>query len=199
MVAVITGDIINSRQRKTLEWLPVLKETLNNYGNFQLNWEIFRGDSFQLSLSPEKALIAAIHLKAGMKLQKDLDVRLAIGIGEEDHNNGKITEANGTAYVRSGECFESLKKQNLAIRTADPDTDEMLNLIFSLALLTMDNWSPLVADLIRFSLENQDKNQKELAELLERSPSAVNEALKRGGFDELMELNEFYKKRVADL
>ena len=199
MVAVITGDIINSRQRKTLEWLPVLKETLNNYGNFQLNWEIFRGDSFQLSLSPEKALIAAIHLKAGMKLQKDLDVRLAIGIGEEDHNNGKITEANGTAYVRSGECFESLKKQNLAIRTADPDTDELLNLIFSLALLTMDNWTPLVADLIKKSLENPDKNQKELAELLKRSPSSVNEGLKRGGFDEVMEMNKFYQKIVERL
>lgn len=199
MVAVITGDIINSRQGKTSEWLPLLKEILEYYGTFQVNWEIFRGDSFQLSLSPEKALIAAIHLKAGMKLQKDLDVRLAIGIGEEDHNNGKITEANGTAYVRSGECFESLKKQNLAIRTADPDIDELLNLLISLALLTMDNWTPLVADLIRHSLENEDKNQKELAEFLNRSPSSVNEGLKRGGFDEVMEMNKFYQKVVGTL
>ena len=199
MLAVITGDIVNSRKGETTEWLPLLKEIINNYGVFKKNWEIFRGDSFQLSLSPEKALIAAIHIKAGMKFYKVLDARLAIGIGEEDHNTGKITEANGTAYVRSGEGFESLKKQNLAIRTSDPDTDELLNLLFSLALLTMDNWTPLVADLIKFSLENPDKNQRELAELLERSPSSINEALKRGGFDELMELNEFYKKQVANL
>jgi len=199
MIAVITGDIINSRKGETTEWLPLLKEILSAYGAFQKNWEIFRGDSFQLSLSPDKALLAAIHIKAGMKFQKELDARLAIGIGEEDHNTGMVTEANGTAYIRSGECFEALKKQNLAIRTGEPVMDELLNLLFSLALLTMDNWSPLVADVIRLALENPDKNQKELAELLKRSPSSVNEALKRGGYDEVMEMNEFYKKQVVSL
>lgn len=199
MIGVITGDIINSRKGETKEWLPLLKSVLDQYGDFQKNWDVFRGDSFQLSLSPQKALLAAVHIKAGIKNQKDLDARLAIGIGDEDYNSGKIMEANGTAYVRSGECFESLKKQNLAILTGDSCTDEVLNLLFSMALLTINNWSPIVSDLIRLSIENQDKNQKEIAELFKRSPSSVNEALKRGGFDEVMEMNEFYKKRVAAL
>lgn len=199
MVAVITGDIVNSRGGEAGEWLPLLKEILDFYGSPGKDWEIFRGDSFQMSLDPEKALLACLHLKAGIKTQKELDVRLAIGIGEEDHNTGKITEANGTAYVRSGECFEALKKQNLAILTGDSHTDELLNLIFSLALLTMNNWSPLVSDVIRTAIENQDKNQKELSEFLKRSPSSVNEALKRGGYDEVMEMNDFYIKKVAEL
>ena len=199
MVAVITADIENSRQEQAAEWLPLLKEVLTRYGESPKQWEIFRGDSFQLVLSPEQAFRAAIHIKAGIKLIKNLDVRIGIGIGEEDHSAENITESNGSAYVRSGECFESLKKQNLRIVTPDPDLNETLNLLFSLALLSMNTWSPVVAGVIKTALENPGKSQKELAEILDRSQSSISEALNRGGFDEVMQLNEYYLKQLVSL
>ena len=199
MTAVITGDIVNSRMGEVNEWLSSLKKILNFYGKSPQQWEIFRGDSFQLALPPKEALYACLHIKAGIRNFKDLDVRLAIGVGEEEHHTGKITEANGSAFVRSGECFESLKKQNLAIKTADPQIDEVLNLLFSLALLTMDNWSPIIAATIQLGFENPQKNQKELSQMLQKSQSSISEVLKRGGFDEVMELNEFYQKQISRL
>ena len=46
MKAVLTGDIVNSRA--FMGWQDDLTEVLNRYGSSPKNWEIFRGDSFQL-------------------------------------------------------------------------------------------------------------------------------------------------------
>lgn len=196
MIAVITGDIVNSKKDDSQNWLNLLKNTLNQYGSEPQNWEIYRGDSFQLSLKPEKALIAAFHIKSMIKQTKIQDVRLAIGVGNEKHKSQKITESNGSAYVNSGECFESLKKQTLAIKTDDKDLNEALNIMIDLSLLTADHWSVVVSEVIKTAIENPDKNQRELAELLAKSQSNISEALKRGGFDEIMAMNQFYMKNI---
>lgn len=197
MIAVITGDITNSRKGKVEIWINSLKETLNQYGVEPKNWEIYRGDSFQLSLVPEKALLAAHHIKSTIKQTKTHDVRMAIGIGDEKYNSPKITESNGSAYINSGECFEELKKQTLAIKSKNKKLDQSLNIMFSLSLLTTNNWSSTVSEVIKATIENPEKNQKEIAKLLNKSQSSISEALKRGGFEEIMKMNEFYKKNIS--
>ena len=199
MKAVITGDIINSRMETATQWLPLLKSSLNQYGHSPKQWEIFRGDSFQLIIDPPQALKAALHIKATIKQLRDLDVRMAIGLGEQDHDAAKISESNGSAFVRSGEGFESLKKQNLGIFSENPEFDQVINLLLSLALLTMNTWSPTVAATILASLEHPEKSQTQLAVLLNRSQSSISEALKRGGFDEVLQLEAFYRQQLLRL
>ena len=199
MIAVITGDIINSREGEVESWIDPLKDTFNKYGNEPKNWEIYRGDSFQLSLEPEKALLAAIHIKSTIKQTKIYDVRMAIGIGEEKYSSPKITESNGSAYVHSGECFEELKKYSLAIKSDNETLNESLNVMFKLSLLTIDNWSRVVSKVIKTAIENPEKNQKDLAKLLKRSQSNISEALKRGGYEEIMNMNEYYVKNISQL
>lgn len=197
MIAVITGDIVNSKKADSQSWLNLLKKILNQYGSEPQTWEIYRGDSFQLSMNPENALIAALHIKSTIKQTKTQDVRLAIGVGSEKHKSQKITESNGSAYVNSGECFESLKKQTLAIKTDNKTLDDILNIMLNLSLLTADHWSVVVSEVIKTAIENPDKNQRELAELLGKSQSNISEALKRGGFDEIMAMNQFYIKSIS--
>lgn len=198
MIAIITGDIINSREGKAENWLPLLKEVLSYYGEEPLSWEVFRGDSFQLSVAVEKAILAVIHIKATIKQTKGQDVRMAIGVGDESYNSLKITESNGAAYVRSGECFESLKKQTLAIKSNNLQLDKSFNIMFSLATLTANNWSSTAAKTIKVAIENPHKNQKELAKILNKSQSSLSETLKRAGFDEIMKINIFHKKILND-
>lgn len=199
MIAIITGDIINSRKGEADIWLNSLKETLNQYGSEPKEWEIFRGDSFQLSISSEKSLLACIHIKSVIKQQKALDVRLAIGLGIEDYSADRITEANGSAYVNSGECFDSLKKQTLAIKSPNKKFDRTINVMLNLSLLTANNWSSTVSEVIKTAIENPGKNQKGLAEILNKSQSSVSEALKRGGFEEIMNMNDYYSENIVML
>ena len=199
MIAVITGDIINSKEGEVESWITLLKDTLNKYGSEPKNWEIYRGDSFQLSLDPKKALLAAIHIKSTIKQTKTYDVRMAIGIGDEKYSSHKITESNGTAYVNSGECFEKLKKDSLAIKSDNKKIDESINIMIKLSLLTIDNWSRVVSKVIKAAIEHPEKHQKDLAKLLNRSQSNISEAFKRGGYEEIISMNQFYIKNISQL
>ncbi len=199
MKAVLTGDIINSRSRPAVEWQPILKRILKQYGKEPLHWELFRGDSFQLALSPGKALMAAIHIKAGIKQLSNLDVRIAIGIGTQDKKSPRITEASGPAFVRSGECFDNLKKQTLAIASPDERWDENMNMVITMATLFMDNWSPNVASVILKMIENPEMNQQDISVKMKKSQSTISEALKRGGFEEVKKMEAFYRKQIDTL
>lgn len=199
MTAVITGDIINSRAQKASEWLPILKKVLNYYGQTPGQWEIYRGDSFQLELAPQEALKAALYIKASIRQTSNLDVRMAIGIGDKTHQAQKITESNGSAFIHSGECFETLKKQTLAVKSPNPELDESINLLLALALLTINNWSTVTSLVVKTSIENPQKNQKELATLLGKSQSNISETLKRAGFEEVIRLEDKYRTLINEL
>ena len=200
MEAIITGDLINSRQVEPNEWMPALKIVLKKYGREPKNWEIFRGDSFQLNTKPEDALMAAILIKAEIKQWKNLDVRIGIGLGEITYQAAKITESNGTAFLNSGECFEELKKQTLAIKTPNKDLNTTLNLMIELASLTIDRWTETAAKLIKIKIENPNVNQKDLANLLNKTAQGtISEVLKRGGYDEIQKLLNYYKLKISEL
>ena len=197
MVAVITGDIVNSREVNAQLWLKELKDELNNFGSEWTDWEIYRGDSFQFKIEPIKALELAISIKARLKQFKELDVRIAIGIGEIDYKAKRVTESNGSAFVFSGECFESLKKSNLEIRSPWSDFDKTMNLLLNLAALTMDSWSPVSSQIILEGLRFPELNQIELADKLKKkSQGTISEGLKRGGYDEIQKLLLYYKEET---
>lgn len=199
MYGVLTGDVINSREASSQEWLPILKQTLNLYGNEGKDWEVYRGDSFQLITSSKEALKVALHIKSAMKSFKKLDVRIAIGIGEVDYRDEKVTQSNGEAFTRSGDQFEQLKKFNLQINTGEEELNETLNIMFDLALLTFNNWSSTVARVVQFSFENPDKNQLEIAQELGKSQSSISEALNRGAYEEILKLNNYFQKQIMEL
>jgi hypothetical protein len=202
MISVITGDIINSRKSSPDLWLKFLKTELNTFGKSPGYWEIYGGDTFQLRINdPSKALTAAIRLKAVIKLQKPLDVRIAIGIGEISYESKKITECNGPAFIHSGEKFKTLKKEKLklAVKSEYPDFDETINLCLKLGMIAMDKWSVNSAEMVALALLYANSSQADLGKMLKIKQNAVSRRLGRAHFDELMELNEFYKKKLNDL
>jgi len=201
MIGVITGDIINSREAGDQEeWLVPIKQIFKRFGKSPKTWEIFRGDSFQLEIAkPEDSFWAALLLKSSIRSVRNLDVRMAIGIGEKSHDAARISESNGEAFINSGEKFENLKKQkqNLAIKTPWEELDEQLNLMISLASIAMDKWSQSSAQLIALSLQNKELSQKELGEKIDIGQSSVSERQKRAHFEEIMELENFYRRQIT--
>lgn len=199
MKAVLTGDIVHSREVPVTEWLAVLKDVLVRYGKSPQEWEIYRGDSFQLCVVPEKGLEAVLKLKAALKQFKALDVRIGLGIGEVSFQGNKVTESNGEAFRHSGHSFDALKKKTLNMQTPWEEVNEKWELLFDLATLTMDAWTPVTATIIYQQLLQPEANQKALAEQLEKSQGNISEGLKRGGFDEIKKLLHYYQKEMKHL
>jgi len=199
MVAVITGDIVNSRENKSEDWLSSLKHALSCYGNSPKDWEIYRGDAFQLKTSLEKSLEACLYIKACIKVHASLDVRMAIGIGNTQDSASKVTEEQGEAFYRSGQCFENLKTNNLAIETGNKDYNRVLNLLFELGLMTFNSWTSTDAKTLKTSLRNTKSTQKEIAEKLNKSPSTVSFSLQKSGYQEIIKLLAYYKDVMKQL
>jgi hypothetical protein len=195
MTSILTGDIINSRNTPSKEWLPLLKTAFNSVGKTPKTWEIYRGDSFQIEIkNVGNALLFAIKLKAILKKIKNLDVRIGIGIGNKTNDYKNITEGSGNAFLLSGLAFDNhLKKQNLAIISPNEEFNNMFNTALALALLTMDNWTVNSADFVLKYLENPDTTQKIIAKELNISESSASERRKRAGLDEIMQLEKLYR------
>lgn len=197
--AVITGDIVNSREVNSNRWMTPLKKVFNSIGNEPISWEIFRGDSFQLIVEPNDALRVALIIKSTIKQFKELDVRMAIGVGEVDYQADKITESNGTAFVNSGECFDSMKKETLKFKSPWIKFDLTMNVMLALGRLTMDNWTPASSEIIQLALQNPDLKQMEMAQKLDKPQSNISVGLKRGGFDEIEQLLNYYRTEINKL
>lgn len=196
MIAIITGDIVSSRTLNPTVWMKHLKEGLEMFGSSPLNWELYRGDSFQLKTTAEDALLHAVLLKTWIKLLKEIDVRLSIGIGEQTFEGTKITEGNGTAFELSGEGFDALDKKNLNINTPNKSLNDTFRVMTDLALLIMDKWTDKSAEIIFLKLKNPELNQTQIAEKLNKKQSTISEALKRSGFDEIDQFINYYNQTM---
>ncbi|WP_426485990.1 hypothetical protein [Flavobacterium sp. 2] len=201
MTSVITGDIIRSRQQKSNHWVDDLKKILVPFGATPSQWEVYRGDEFQIEIqNPEDALLTAILVKAHLRAIKS-DARMSIGFGDKTHTAEKISESNGSAFINSGELFETLKKQKvtLAMRTGDSDLDEKMNLMLQLALTFMDSWLVQSAEFVALAIENPSLSQEELGQKLGINQAAVSRRQKRAQFDLVMNLDRYFRTQIKQL
>lgn len=209
MIAVITGDIINSRALTNQSaWMQPLKALLGEWGRTPASWEIYRGDSFQVEVAhPLGALAAAMRIKAVVKAvqpeEEDkrtspIDVRMAIGIGAKEYTADRISESNGTAFVHSGEQFEKIKKErvSLAIRTPWDEFDREMNLYIRLALIAMDNWSISSGELISTLLKHPDMNQQQIADILNIEQNSASGRYKRAYVEEMLLMESTFREKL---
>ncbi|WP_373019375.1 hypothetical protein [Muriicola sp.] len=195
MIAILTGDIVNSGLYPVREWMPHLKKVLGLAGVQPGVWDIYRGDEFQVKTPVDKALELALLLKSTLMSVRDLDVRIAIGLGEETFTGQKISESNGSAYRNSGRLFSELKsgRQSLAFRSEYEGKDGIMNLMLRMALSFMDEWTPVSAETVAWTLLYPKASQQEMGDHFEIRQSAVSQRQKRARTDLVLELLEFYR------
>ena len=123
---------------------------------------------------------------------------MSLGFGDKTYKSRKITQSNGTAFVRSGETFETLKKQklNLALNSGDANFDEDLNLICKLSLSFMDNWLQQSAEFVLIALQNPTLSQEELGVKLGINQAAVSRRQKRSNFELLLQVDQYFRKKI---
>lgn len=201
MKAVITGDIINSESTETEIWLKPLKALLSHWGSSPKDWEIYRGDEFQIKCEPQLAFKYVLAIKSLVKSIESLDVRMAIGIGEEKFTSEKITESNGSAYVSSGRLLNQLKSdgKTLAIQTPNLALNEELNLLFKWASIDFDSWTWAVAQILHEFIILPGITQEELAQKFSITQSSVSQRLKRANLDLISQTEQYYRLKISQL
>jgi len=201
MIAVITGDIINSQHADTEVWITKLKNLLDTWGSSPATWEIYRGDEFQFKCNIDDVFWHFLAIKSLIKSQENLDVRIAIGIGEENFSSEKITESNGSAYVNSGRLLNDLKSDGhtVSIKTSNDSIDRDLNILLKWASIDFDNWTMATAEIIHEMIMNQDYTQEDLAKKFTISQSSISQRLKRANYELIVETNQYFRKKISEL
>lgn len=201
MNCIITGDVKGSRRAKSQNWIDGLKQLFKQFGKTPMDWEIYRGDEFQLEVKNcEEALLVAFQIKAYLRSIK-LDVRMSIGFGDKTYKAKKISESNGTAFVNSGVGFENLKKNKttLSIHSSNKTFDKEMNLILRLGLSFIDNWLAQSAEFVLITIQNPTLSQEEIGSKLGINQSAVSRRRKRANFDLLLEINSAFVEKLKML
>lgn len=197
--AILTGDVVNSREVSSNIWLQELKSEMNKLGAEPKKWELYRGDSFQLEVAPEEALDTAIRIKLAMIEIAGLNARIAIGVGEKDYSSVRITESNGEAFVFSGTAFDQMKKRTLVIQTVDKKFNELMNALLDFGSFLIDGWSESIAKVVRTTLDHPEKKQVEIARMLGVSQANISDTYSRAGYDKVRNMQRVYRKIISTL
>lgn len=194
LYTIITGDIVDSRSIDTAAWSEVLHDALSYYTK---EFDVFRGDSFQAIIPVEKTLEAVFYIMAKIQTVGHIRVRMGIGIGEITHRAQHVKESTGDAFVRSGNAFDTLKKELINVETPWIQVSETLNIMLGLCTEITNRWTINMAESVAKAIEYPEVNQQELARMLNRKhQSQVSTELNKSGFFRIREVIAYGTKLI---
>lgn len=206
VVAVISGDIVGSRQINDKEFLHAaiaksLEELNLRFGAYS---ETFRGDAFQILFpSPEKVILAAVMLRSWLisfstSKKHPLDARLGVGIGQMDYWSEQVGQCDGPGFVLSGKALDELtgSHDRLKILTFDTNLNSRLALNTRFADNLISGWSHYSAEVVKLNLVHTG-TQQELAEIMGKTQPTINKRLTTARSD-LIEAYIDFAQNVID-
>jgi hypothetical protein len=200
---VITGDLINStilKQDQKDTMMVQLNEFFESTSGIVLPMQFYRGDSFQLLCTKEKAARIAIFVESIIIATTSTFARISIGIGSVSglvENN--VLQSSGEAFVLSGHQLDSMKKEDRLMKIAieSPQFQPILAASFYLAESIIWSWKPGQASVI--SMIPTCKTQKEIAEKLQISGAAVSKALKWSRWAAMEDFLNGYEETIKEI
>ena len=204
-IAVLTGDVIDSRQvTDTARLYRVLDATLTTLAKRHAGrGQRYRGDGFQLVLGDAgQAMTAAIQLRAALIRHSEpnqrWDARIAIAVGDDDWQPTQaITDADGEVFVRSGQALDTMETQHLSLSLVEAEHDDFLSLVTRFVDDLIDGWSRYSAEIVALSLQ-QTVTQQALAEQLGIRQPSVHKRLRAARWALLADTLACFEKRLAD-
>lgn len=202
MKAVLTGDIIRSDETPNAVWNPHLKSALGEFGCDPDDWQVYRGDSFQLLLSdPKTAFHTALFIRSALRSGADCDARIAIGIGDVSYQADSVLESDGEAFTRSGRLLDTLEELNVSLGVSSPwpEFDRDLNVAIKLGLIVVDDWSRASAGYVHLALSLPEATQEVLARRLGIGQSAVSMRRGRSHIAEILDLDAIFRLKIDEM
>ncbi len=200
IIGVITGDLIKSSSLNETQ-KEELKVRLENFtGNCNdviLPLQFYRGDSFQLMCTKEKAAWLAIFIQAIIISTAETMARISIGIGTISKLHPKdVLQSEGEAFLLSGHQLDEMKSQGriLKIVVNHPEIQPSLDITLLLTETIIADWKPGQASVL--SMIPQAETQRDIAEKLNISQAAVSKTLKSSKWEAIRQYLAWYENFI---
>lgn len=153
--AVLTGDVINSRELPAPDLESLMRALAGLWKDFGTvhegavlgELELFRGDGWQVALArPALCMKAAVFLRAASKVQMEgrFDSRIGIWLGPVERlHKDRLLESNGIAFHLAGSALDNLspKGASWAIHAHDVKAMDTFGVAFPMMDLLIRRWS----------------------------------------------------------
>lgn len=187
--AVLTGDLIKSRQAGTGAVDQTFKTLSDAAAAFGSTWDIDlrftrnRGDGWQVVLAtPGLLLDAALYIVARLKAGKTgIATRISIGVGPvESLGSRDLSDATGPAFFASGDHLGQMAR-NRMLALAGQGTGAELIAIIDLAEHIATGWTATQAQVVALQLEGRLPRHEDIAAELGVTRQAVQSRLAGAG------------------
>ena len=189
LCAVLTGDLIKSRQASS----AAVETTLDTLGQaaatFGTSWDIdtrftrYRGDGWQIVLTnPGLMLDAALYLIARLRAgQAGIATRISIGTGPvETLGSRDLSDATGPAFFISGDQLDNMAR-NRMLALGGHGIGPAQVAIIDLAEYAATGWTPTQAEAMALHLEGRLQRHEDIAARLGVTRQAIQSRLSGAG------------------
>jgi hypothetical protein len=203
--SVVTGDVIGSTKLAKVERQKLFRaleeefSLLKNIDIAKSDFEIFRGDGFQVICEPKDALFLMLTIKSKVRSiilgRKDVatDARLVAGIGRIEYPSNTVLSSDGEAYRLSGKNLDNLDEDlDLLIVTPNPFINRELYVEMYLINTIIKDWTENMAEIVNLAIKGN--NQDEISKIIGVSQPSVSKSLKAAKWDAVKVLLNRYKE-----
>lgn len=186
LYAVITGDVVSSTSYRpderdemlaALRALPCVLAPIE-----EVRFEMFRGDGFQIGItnaiySARIAIAIRSYLRSHKIDSRQLDARIALGIGSVEYVSEALSTCDGSAFRNSGRLLDQMRERRLEISTPWTDVDDELTLSTAFVDDIISSWTANQSKVELEALLTQ-KTHAEIAQGLNISRQMVDKSLR---------------------
>lgn len=203
--AVLTADIVNSSLLPITDMEDLSRAIKHELHDCNPPVHFYRGDGFNVMVSPDQALKVAAILRSMTRSYKPrgvkefIDIRIAIGIGPVEEPVESMASGKGDAFIMSGRELDIITSsgQRLAIRCFDEKAEIGFKAMAGFADYILTRLSAKQAQAILKML--QGANEKETALFLNKKQPTINKLKKAALWDELEQIFSLYQKLILTL
>lgn len=190
MIAVLTGDLVDSTQLNKQTYVTSLKIMEELYQQFtdayQSTYELYRGDAFQLVFTqPQFVMRCAIMLKLALYSHADLShsvkVNLSVGLGDYTFLDKKNSRSQGEAFELSGRGLDKNKEGSLTIHCAQKRLKDILELPTQFLDRLLSGLTVKQARVLLAYIQDDFADQQKIADKIGTSRQNINLHLNRLG------------------
>lgn len=208
MIAVLTGDIVNSTKMSKDTYSSVIKrlnallQDVND--QFNANGEIYRGDEFQIQYpNPVDALKSTLLLKLALHLatfsEKPIQCTLSLAYGAHDIYADKPNTSSGAVFVASGRGLEKTARGELSLKI-DHACDEIeLDLLTQFLNHNLNRLTKTQAQLLYQYIDNDFPDHKTMAVLTATTRQNISNRLSNIGAYLIKEYIENVNRKIEIL
>jgi len=176
MIAVLTGDIVNSTQLSSDEYaktIAYLKELMSSSEQqYHSKGTIYRGDEFQIQYpNPVHALTATLLIKLGLQstsfTRKPILCTCSLAYGKAERYGNFPNTSSGPVYINSGRNLEKTSRGELSLQIGDKNSD--LQLLTNVVNHQLNRLTKTQAQLLYQYIESDFAEHKTLAKITKTS------------------------------